>query len=1077
MNMELPNSILGLLGWFIFLGVIILLNRQLWSFNQPLIIWRKRAFIFLLISVPVTVLLLPSIQLPSEYSGDTLPILAAVPWVLAAGLLGPAAAAGLGFLSGFLTAIWGNHNPFFILEVTFLATCIGWMLYQEYRTPFFRAIRHPILAAVFLSVVYSVIYLIDWLILGRGSLAFRIDYALSHILSATLSFGLMILVAGIIAEVVSLSQRSNWGTQRAAQPSPGERKITSRFLFSVVPLSLILLTILIVGDWYVAGRAARQMLEGRMSNAGEMTAESIPFFLEIGQNLLLSLADELIGDQSGENFQETLSSERRDVTYFSQLIYIDPEGMLIASDPEDAINSPSLSPEEIEGIKSANLVPIQIVSTNPEAGGETALLSFIAGVTNHDGEFLGVLVGRSDLAENPFAKPLLTSIDSLSVVDGEGMLVDENGLILYHPDSNRLMTFYTGSRDIEPNFFEQTSLEGFRELVYYRPVVGRPWSVIISVPTRYAQQQALNIAIPLLGIISFLAIAAIFIFRFGLRTVTSSLQSLSVEADRMSRGQLDNPLMPGGEDEVGQLRRAFEKMRISLKSRLDELNRLLFVSQGIASTFEIDDALIPVLESALVTGAASARVYLIPSIIPNSEGGFTKAYQVGKGDSSNRYAFLDEQVSSLAQRQEIVKLSNLTRPRIFDYPQESLPPQAILAVALRHENQFYGTLWIGFDRPHQFPDEQVRYIVTLAGQAVLAAANARLFLTAEIGRQRLESIINSTPDLVLVIDQNGNLLLTNPAAQQIFGLYDEEMIGKHISDAISQEEVLGLLQLADQHQASKEIIFENGETYLATASSVQVEGQGVGKVCVLRDVTSFKQLDALKSEFVSTVSHDLRSPLALIQGYTSMLQMVGELNDQQASYLQKITIETEKISHLVTNLLDLGRIEAGIGLHLEKKPADEIVHRVVGALQMQADQKRVNLTSNILQTNLPYVEADQALLQQALYNLVENAIKYTDSGGDVIISLDIHREQVTYKVKDTGIGISPADQQNLFEKFYRVSGKGGTEEGGSGLGLAIVKSIAEKHGGELRVESQLGEGSTFNLIIPHRQITTENPAT
>jgi PAS domain S-box-containing protein len=430
---------------------------------------------------------------------------------------------------------------------------------------------------------------------------------------------------------------------------------------------------------------------------------------------------------------------------------------------------------------------------------------------------------------------------------------------------------------------------------------------------------------------------------------------------------------------------------------------------------------------------------------------------------------MDEQVTALAEKQDILKLSNLTRPRIFTFPGNSTPPKAILASSLRHENLFYGTLWIGFDQPHQFSDEEVRYIVTLAGQAALAAANARLFLTAEIGRQRLEAILTSTPDPVLVTDQNDNLLLTNPAAQQAFGLYDEAITGKHISEVITHEEVLALLRSAENHRQSSELIIDDGKTYMATASTIRVENKRVGRVCVLRDVSSFKQLDALKSEFVSTVSHDLRSPLALVQGYTSMLQMVGELNDQQTSYLKKIIFETEKITHLVTNLLDLGRIEVGVGLQLEKKPVDDVIYRVVAALQMQADQKRVNLHTEISQTNLPYVEADQALLQQALNNLVANAIKYTESGGEVTISLETSDEQVAYNVKDTGIGISPADQQHLFEKFYRVSNKGGPEEEGSGLGLAIVKSIAEKHGGLVHLESQLGVGSTFSLVIPLNQ--------
>jgi HAMP domain-containing protein len=362
----------------------------------------------------------------------------------------------------------------------------------------------------------------------------------------------------------------------------------------------------------------------------------------------------------------------------------------------------------------ASLVPIQIISTNPDSGSAAAILSFIAGVMSREGVLRGVIIGRSDLAANPFAKPLLSSISSLSAVDGEGMLVDDHGMILYHPDPSRIMTPYTGRIEGSPIFYEATSISGNRELVYFHPVVGRPWSVIITVPARYVQEQAVNIALPLLGIISILSLAAIFIFRFGLRSVTSSLQNLAVEAERMSHGRLDNPLIPGGEDEVGQLRKSFEKMRTSLKSRLDELNRLLFVSQGIASTFDVEESMKPVLESALATGASAARIHLVSSLIPSSEGGVDISHQFGSGPESKNYAFLDEQVGALAEKQDILKLTNITRPRIFTIPMNSTPPRAILAAALRHENLYYGTLWIGFDKPHQFSDEEVRYIVTLA---------------------------------------------------------------------------------------------------------------------------------------------------------------------------------------------------------------------------------------------------------------------------------------------------------------------------------------------------------------------------
>jgi PAS domain S-box-containing protein len=1068
-NLLLPGSFVGWIVWFLFLGIVILFNLRWKGFNQSLTPWRTRALFAILLSVPLTTLLLPSVQLEDLSSIVSFPIFAAVPWFLAAGLLGPAFASIVGFLAGLLISVWGTSNFFLPLELALLAVWLSWMFNQEYRTLFFRGLRHPILSALLIIVVYPILYLVGSTFFSQGSLINRVEFGLSQISSITIEVGIAIFVAGIISEFAAMSLKTRWGSQRGDLPSPGESGLTNRFLFIVAPLSIILLTILIISDWYVASRAAHRMLEGRMVNAADMSAQSIPFFLENGQNLLLSLANELSIDQSAEEVQEILASHRRDLPYFNQLIFLDPQGNLITSDPDDAIYSPSLSFEELDQIRSAALVPVNVIATDPEPGGIAAWLSFIAGVRDQEGNFRGVLVGRSDLAENPFARPLLTSINSLSEVDGRGILIDENKRILYHPDSRLIMTQYTGRIESEPRFFEEAAVGGTDELIFYRPVIGKPWSIVISVPSQYARQLAVNIAFPLLGIISILSIAAIFIFRFGLRSVTSSLQDLAVQADRMSKGDLDDPLPPGGEDEVGQLNRAFEEMRGSLKARLDELGRLVFVSQGIASTLDLDKSLEPVLEAALATGASCARIFVVPSIIPNSSGEELAPYQIGSGPNAESYVFLDKQVSDLVEKQNVLKLNNLTRPRIFSSPTDRSPPQALLAVALRHENKFFGILWIAFESPHKFVDEEVQYIITLGGQAALAVSNASLYLSAEIGRQRLESILNSTPDPVLVTDHNKRLLLSNPAADQLFGLYDDEVIGKHISEFITNEEVLDLFVSEENLKQSIEVEFSNGKIFIANTSSVDVDGNDLGRVCILRDVTTFKQLDASKSDFVSTVSHDLRSPLALIQGYTSMLQMVGELNDQQANYLNKITLETEKMSHLVTNLLDLGRIEAGVGLHLEKKLVDDVVHRVVDAAKVQADQKRVSLTSEIHQTNLPHVEADQDLLQQALFNLVDNAIKFTDPGGDVSISLDVISGEVIYKVEDNGVGISPADRQHLFDKFFRASGKSGIDEGGSGLGLAIVKSIAERHGGSIRVESELGVGSTFLLAIPLEQ--------
>jgi len=177
----------------------------------------------------------------------------------------------------------------------------------------------------------------------------------------------------------------------------------------------------------------------------------------------------------------------------------------------------------------------------------------------------------------------------------------------------------------------------------------------------------------------------------------------------------------------------------------------------------------------------------------------------------------------------------------------------------------------------------------------------------------------------------------------------------------------------------------------------------------------------------------------------------------------------ENMSRLVNNLLDLGRIEIGVGLQVENVPIHDILERVVGALQLQAGQKNISLSVDTTHSLPATVEADQALLHQGVYNLVENAIKYTPNGGQVMVRVRVEQKNLVFEVQDDGIGIAPSDLPRLFEKFYRGKQREARAQHGTGLGLAIVRSIAERHGGKVWVESELGKGSTFFLQVPLAQ--------
>ena len=1071
------NSWLGWVGWLVLLGVMaaaLMRWRGMQKRGRP----RGILFILFLLLVPLTNLFLgvqfssgaalPEPGIPSGPYSPVLMVFSALPWMLAGGFLGPLDAAMLGLLTGLVRCFWDTHNLFTILVPAILAILFSLSARQNFRTRFYQAMRQPFLIGLGLVPVYALFYIVSALFSVSGALAARLDFAFTNVWPAVLATGGEILVAGLFTQVIAMALPRAWGQQQPLQPSPAERSLQARFLITGGGFIVILLISVILGDWLVAGNAARRMIRDRLASTAQAASETVPFFLETGQNLDTQLAIEpglLVG--SGNSLSALLGNQMRSVPYFDQLFVLDVQGKLVAAYPLDEAASFSLDPQEYIGISLATQgVDTQVYTIPPFPGETTARLSFLSAVKDAGGHVRRILLGRSLLADNPLTQPLINSLRGMKSLGGTGKLLDDQGQVIYSPNPDELMSVYAGERGAMAQFYDIPAPGGTRNLVYYQPVAGRSWAVVLTVPAEQSQQLALDIAAPLTLLVLLLAGVALVSLRLGIRSVTASLQSLATEAGRIAQGQLDRPLEVEGVDEVGQLRSAFEQMRVSLHTGLEELNQLLLVSQGVASTLEMEVAIQPILEAVLASGASSVRVALMASAAQRLE---DAPLRFALGPAKDLYSRLDETLLVQVQKQGRLVLNNPNRVRSLDLSDNQPRPAALMAVALYHENQYYGVLWAAFDEARQFSDEDVRFLSTLAGHAALAAANALLFRTAEVGRQRLAAILASTPDPVLVTDQENRLILANPAAKRALGATAIPAEGQPAERVIGQQELRELLQELESGKQSAEVLLPDGKIYYATASAVIADGRPVGRVCVMRDVTHFKELDSLKSDFVSTVSHDLRSPLTLMRGYATMLEMAGDLNDQQKNYVAKILTGVESMTRLVNNLLDLGRIEAGVGLQVDMVKVMDVVEGAVGPYQMQAGLKNIRLLTEVGDGLPEFIEADRTLLQQSVNNLVENAIKYTPEKGTVLLRVQALPEDLQFEVQDDGIGISPADLPRLFEKFFRGSQREARTQRGSGLGLAIVRSIAERHGGKVWVESVLGQGSTFFLRIPFTQ--------
>ena len=331
--------------------------------------------------------------------------------------------------------------------------------------------------------------------------------------------------------------------------------------------------------------------------------------------------------------------------------------------------------------------------------------------------------------------------------------------------------------------------------------------------------------------------------------------------------------------------------------------------------------------------------------------------------------------------------------------------------------------------------------------------------------QKFDTILEHIEDGVILMDENLKILLINAAARRTFGLwYDDNVNGRQAMEVLPHPDLKALLQKGANNPAPhNEIAFDDGRVLSAQSAIIP----GIGLAITMQDITYLKQVDRLKNEFVNTVSHDLRSPLTAVLGYVDLLERVGPLNDQQRGFVRRVQVSIESITSLVNDLLELGRIEAGFDNQNELVPLEGLLRYSLETMGGQVAEKRLNMQFN-LPRDLSPMRGNPIRLRQMIDNLVGNAIKYTPDGGDITIEMEVKGEQLILRIGDTGPGIPPADQPHIFEKFYRA-GNVPKGVGGSGLGLAIVKSIVDSHQGRIWVESALGRGSTFTVVMPLSQ--------
>jgi PAS domain S-box-containing protein len=371
-----------------------------------------------------------------------------------------------------------------------------------------------------------------------------------------------------------------------------------------------------------------------------------------------------------------------------------------------------------------------------------------------------------------------------------------------------------------------------------------------------------------------------------------------------------------------------------------------------------------------------------------------------------------------------------------------------------------------------FGEDDLRLLSLFVNQAAIALENANLYRLITEDQRRTEAMLHSINDGVIAVSNEAKIILVNSAAERILNLPPfKQTENRHVKQVIRHPDLANIFlkSLNTRLEIEEEVQFGPPERKILEVETSLIEtspGERIGIIAIIRDVTALRELEQAKSDFVSTVSHELRTPLTSIKAYTATLRRRDvEFDDNtKQEFLQVVEEETDRLTRLVSDILDVSRIESG-RLELKKRDFDlsKLVRIIINKLQSQAEKHTIKLVSP---ESIGPVRADPDKIEQVFVNLVENAVKYSPSGGDITVALEEKLRTVECVVSDSGVGIPEEHLPHIFDKFHRVDNRATREIYGTGLGLYVSKSIVEAHGGTIWAESELGKGSTFRFTLP-----------
>lgn len=1059
-----PDSMAGWVGLGLFCLLLFICLVRWWEFPLATIKNRWQLLVFLFFAIiPANLFLgignlsihdvaITKSQLPGM-------IFSAVPWFLISLFFGPVLGGLAGLISGLIQTVLSTNSLFTPLILGISSMVLGACYRQNYRGGIYTFIRRPIGAAgatiLSLYLLTSSAAFFD----ASSSFASMVNAGLTTWKTALFFTMIPLLVAGVIGEGLQNQKIGPWRKISTLLPSPEEGFAESKFWRISLPIIGLFIFFFAQISWDIQTRQIDEILQNGISSHAGLAAQYWP---EEEQSLASKTKSIAIPNTLTQPPMEFLASMQKTFgNAKTRVVVVNQKSQVIHQFPENA-TAHSFSTQVLTALKLSLLENVpRTVSSHSNAIDQFMTVDIIQPIKSADGEQLGVLIVEQGDYPRMMESRFWAEVNRIEDAGGQIWVI--------RTDEKTPMLDEIPAPDLQSQVFpgEFLALEGWKDTASYAFWnASDDWNIYVKIPPTAAAKSILR---DFLKQMMFLVLVCAFLMIL-LSQYWSSLfkdeQRLLLAARQISRGNYR--AIAGLKDvtELTDISTALEQIRVNVKAQMDEAQRLISIGRGVAIREDFGTSVEPILNAALRGDASCARVILIPPQVESVVQAPLRRF--GSGERSSAYAVLDDQVLEICKREGIFVIRNTARSRRIDFNNAVTVPASIIGLPIYLEkDDFLGIFWIGYEKQQVFPDEEIAHLKALTSEIAVAAAGERRLTETELGRKQFEALVSSIQDPLMLLDISGEVIFANDAALSMEGLIVRDENDRRVAALPSmQKAILGSSPDINREGMIREIQFTDGRIYSARFTPFETDGKFGGSLCLLRDVNSYAELLSHKGEFVETVSHDLRQPLTMISGYATMIQMVGELNEQQRSYLQKITGGLDTLNRMVNNILDLGRIETGTRLRLEKVDVGDLLSSVVEEFLPQAEQRKINL-SNTTQLDEPLIlEADNELLRQAVFNILDNAIKFTGINGKVKVWVENQASKCVIYIQDSGIGISPIDLPGIFDRTARTN----IHEAGqrtSKLGLTIVKSIIELHGGKVLVESQLGKGSTFRIEIPY----------